>query len=113
MSVHDFRSHLRDAVEKVVEDHVPLRVRRPGGQDFVVVSAEDWEREQETLYVLQNKSLMEQIERSLKNRLSSNAALSVRIVDEQQVNPNAKLATQSDHLSNLDEGQRLPHRRDE
>jgi antitoxin YefM len=30
------------------------------------VSAEDWEREQETLYVLQNKSLMEQIERSLK-----------------------------------------------
>jgi len=34
--------------------------------NFVVVSAEDWEREQETLYVLQNKSLMEQIERSLK-----------------------------------------------
>ena len=33
------------------------------GQDFIV-SAEDWE--QETLYVLQNKSLMEQIERSLK-----------------------------------------------
>jgi len=31
-----------------------------------VVSAEDWEREQETLYILQNKSLMEQIERSLK-----------------------------------------------
>ena len=31
-----------------------------------MVSAEDWEREQETLYVLQNKSLMEQIERSLK-----------------------------------------------
>jgi antitoxin YefM len=66
ISVHDFRSHLRDAVEKVTEDHVPLRVKRRGGQDFVVVSAEDWEREQETLYVLQNKSLMEQIERSLK-----------------------------------------------
>ena len=66
MSVHDFRSHLRDAVEKVAEDHVPLRVKRRGGQDFVVVSAEDWEREQETLYVLQNKSLMEQIARSLK-----------------------------------------------
>jgi PHD/YefM family antitoxin component YafN of YafNO toxin-antitoxin module len=52
MSVHDFRSHLGDAVEKVVEDHVPLRVKRPGGQDFVV---------------LQNRSLMEQIERSLKS----------------------------------------------
>jgi antitoxin YefM len=32
----------------------------------VVVSAQDWEREQETLYVLQNRSLMEQIQRSLK-----------------------------------------------
>jgi antitoxin YefM len=66
ISVHEFRSHLREQVEEVVEDHVPLRVKRRGGQDFVIVSAEDWEREQETLYILQNKSLMEQIERSLK-----------------------------------------------
>jgi antitoxin YefM len=66
VSVHEFRSHLREQVEEVVEDHVPLRVKRRGGQDFVIVSAEDWEGEQETLYILQNKSLMEQIERSLK-----------------------------------------------
>ena len=66
MSAHEFRSHLREAVEGVVEDHVPLRVKRRGGQDVVVVSAEDWEREQETLFVLQNKSLMAQLERSLK-----------------------------------------------
>jgi antitoxin YefM len=64
ISVHEFRSHLREAVEEVTENHVPLRVKCRGGQDFVVVSAEDWEREQETLYVLQNKSLMERIERS-------------------------------------------------
>lgn len=57
---------MREAVEEVVQDHVPLRVKRRGGQDFVVVSAEDWEREQETLYVLENRSLMEQIERSQK-----------------------------------------------
>jgi antitoxin YefM len=31
-----------------------------------LVSAEDWDREQETLHVLQSRSLMEQIERSLK-----------------------------------------------
>jgi antitoxin YefM len=66
ISVHDFQSHLKDAVEQVVADHVPLRVKRRGGADFVVVSAEDWERERETLYILQNKSLMAQIERSLK-----------------------------------------------
>ena len=39
--------------------------RRNGG-DFVVTSVEDWEREQETLYVLQNGDLMTQIEESLK-----------------------------------------------
>jgi antitoxin YefM len=66
MSAQEFRSHLHEAVEAVVEDRVPLRVRQPDGQDFVVVSAEDWDREQETLYVLQNRSLLEQIERSLK-----------------------------------------------
>jgi antitoxin YefM len=66
MSAYEFRIHLREAVEAVVGDHIPLRVRQPDGRDFVVVSAEDWNQEQETLYVLQNKSLMEQIGRSLK-----------------------------------------------
>jgi antitoxin YefM len=66
MTVKDFQSHLDSAVGRVIEDHVPLRVTGQTGKDFVVVSAEDWEREQETLYVLQNRSLMEQIERSLK-----------------------------------------------
>lgn len=49
----------------MAEAHVPLRVKRRGDRNFVIVSAVDWEREQETLYVLQNKSLMVQIERSL------------------------------------------------
>lgn len=66
MSVNEFRNQLKTAVEGVIEDHVPLRVTRRGGDDFVVVSAEDWDREQETLYVLQNRSLMQQIGRSLK-----------------------------------------------
>jgi len=42
ISVHEFRSHLRETVEEVMGDHVPLRVKRRGGGDFVVVSAEDW-----------------------------------------------------------------------
>jgi antitoxin YefM len=68
MSVNQFRSRLRAAVEGVLHDHDPLRVTRRGGADFVVVSAEDWERERETLYVLENRSLMQQIARSLKTQ---------------------------------------------
>jgi antitoxin YefM len=35
----------------------------------VVISAEDWEREQETLYVLQNSSLMKQIAESISTHV--------------------------------------------
>lgn len=64
ISVNQFRSKLKEAVEGVLSDHEPLRVTRRGGADFVVVGAEDWERERETLYVLENRSLMPQIARS-------------------------------------------------
>ena len=34
--------------------------------DFIVIGAEDWEREQETLFVLRNTSLMGQIAASMR-----------------------------------------------
>ncbi|WOG28089.1 type II toxin-antitoxin system Phd/YefM family antitoxin [Endozoicomonas sp. 8E] len=61
VSVNQFRGNLKSFVEKVVDNRIPLKVTRRGGEDFVVISADDWEREQETLYVLQNSSLMQQI----------------------------------------------------
>ena len=60
-TVNKFRDSLKSYVEQVVSQHIPLRVTRRTGSDFVVMSAEDWERDQETLYVLQNASLMRQI----------------------------------------------------
>ena len=61
ISVNKFRENLKSFVEHVVTEHVPLKVTRRNGDDFVVLSADDWEREQETLYVLQNNDLMKQI----------------------------------------------------
>ncbi len=66
ISVNKFRENLKSCVEGVIDTHTPLKVTRRSGHDFVVVSAEDWEREQETLYVLQNNSLMQQIADSLR-----------------------------------------------
>ncbi|SDX89293.1 antitoxin YefM [Allochromatium warmingii] len=60
-TVNTFQNNLKSFVEQVVNQHIPLRVIRRTGSDFVVMSAEDWERDQETLYVLQNTSLMRQI----------------------------------------------------
>jgi antitoxin YefM len=64
VSVNQFREKLKHCVERVIQEHQPLKVTRRNGEDFVVISAEDWERERETLYVLQNQSLMQQIAES-------------------------------------------------
>ena len=61
ISVNKFRDNLKRFVEQVISEHLPLKVTRRSGEDFVVLSADDWEREQETLYVLQNNDLMKQI----------------------------------------------------
>jgi len=66
LSVNNFRANIKKFVDQSIAEHRPIRVRRRAGKDFVVISAEDWEREQETLYVLQNSSLMNQIAESLK-----------------------------------------------
>ena len=63
-TVNKFRDSLKSFVEQVVSQHMPLRVTRRNGADFVVMSAEDWDRDQETLYVLQNSNLMQQIAES-------------------------------------------------
>ena len=65
ISVNQFRDNLKTYVEKTVSEHEPIKVTRRAGDDFIVISADDWEREQETLYVLQNSSLMKQISESM------------------------------------------------
>lgn len=71
ISVNKFRENLKSFVEQVISQHMPIKVTRRAGEDFVVVSAEDWEREQETLYVLQNSELMKQIAASTATHASN------------------------------------------
>lgn len=66
ISVNQFRDNLKAYVEKTVSEHVPIKVTRRAGDDFVIMSAEDWEREQETLHILQNTSLMKQLADSME-----------------------------------------------
>lgn len=66
VSVNQFRSNMKNFVEQAASEHEPLKVTRRSGGDFIVMSAEDWERGQETLFVLQNSSLMKQISESAR-----------------------------------------------
>jgi len=65
LSVNKFRANIKSYVDQAISEHEPIKVRRRAGRDFIVLSAEDWEQEQETLYVLQNSSLMKQIAESI------------------------------------------------
>ena len=65
LSVNQFRANLKYHVDKTIDNHEALTINRKNGDAFVVMSLEDYNREQETLYVLENNSLMKQIESSL------------------------------------------------
>lgn len=67
VSVNQFRDKLKNFVENVVNRHAPLRVTMRSGASFVIMSEDDWKREQETLYVLQNSILMNQHPDSLES----------------------------------------------
>ena len=69
LSVNNFRANLKRSVEEVINNHEPLKVTRREGKEFVVISLEDWQRDQETLYVLQNNLLMKQISESMKTHI--------------------------------------------
>ena len=71
ISVNQFRDNLKTYVEQTVSEHEPIKVTRRAGEDFIVISADDWEREQETLHILQSSSLMKQIAESMSTHESS------------------------------------------
>lgn len=64
ISFNKFKANINEIADKVIDDHQAIRIKRQSGADFVVISAEDWEREQETMFVLGNQSLIRQIAES-------------------------------------------------
>lgn len=66
ITVNKFKENLNYFLEQVLSQHIPLKIKNEKGADFIIINAKDWEREQETLYILQNNSLMQQILESSK-----------------------------------------------
>ncbi len=66
LSINEFRTNIKTYVDMTISTHEPLKVTRRNGGDFVLMSLEDYERERETLYVLQNSSLMSQVLKSIE-----------------------------------------------
>jgi len=65
ITINQFRNNLQDLIKQVINQHIPIKITNQDGEDFIVISAEDWEQQQETLFVLQNSNLMKQISHSM------------------------------------------------
>ena len=56
ISINQFTKDLQIFLKQVIQQHIPIKITNQDGGTFVVVSAEDWEQQQETLFVLQNST---------------------------------------------------------
>lgn len=70
-----FREHLKAAVDEVVANHDVLRVTRRRGEDFVVVSASDWQAIVETLHLNQVPGLVDSIQEAATESLRQGVKL--------------------------------------
>ncbi len=70
-----FRQHLKKNVDQVIESHDVLHVTRRSGEDFVVLSAEDWHAIEETIYLNQVSGLVESIHRAAKEPIEKGTPL--------------------------------------
>ncbi|EGJ28618.1 MULTISPECIES: type II toxin-antitoxin system Phd/YefM family antitoxin [Moorena] len=62
--IKQFKTNIQDFIKQVINHHTTLKITDPNQGYFIIISAEDLEQQQETLYVLQNSHLMEQINHS-------------------------------------------------
>jgi antitoxin YefM len=71
ISASEARSRLFPLIQQVNDDHVPVRITSKGG-DAVLMSAEDYDSWQETIYLLRSpanaRRLMEAIARDKESR---------------------------------------------
>ena len=75
MSYSSFRGKLASVLDYISNNSAVVKITRQNGKAAVVMSLEDWERDQETLYVLQNKPLMRQIAASFKTHQANNGRI--------------------------------------
>lgn len=87
ISINQFTNNIQDFIKQVIEQHTPLKITSQNGEDFIIISAEDWEQQKETLFVLQNSELMQQI----KDSLATHSQNKGYILNQEQLNENLNI----------------------
>jgi antitoxin YefM len=61
LTYSDTRAHLKEVMDRVVEDRAPVVVTRKRGESVVMVSLADWNAMEETLHLMSSPANAERI----------------------------------------------------
>jgi len=66
LSYSELRANLKDAIDRAVNDHEPIVVKRARGGDAVLISREDFDGLMETAYLLRSPANAKQLREAMK-----------------------------------------------
>jgi antitoxin YefM len=78
-TVSKLRKNLREEVQRCADSHQALRVTQSNGEDFVILSAADWQAIEETLFLNQIPGMVASIQAAAAEPLT----LATRLEDLQ------------------------------
>ncbi len=66
VSYSELRANLKSAIDKVVNDHDPIAVKRAKGGDAVLLARDDYDSLMETAYLLRSPTNAKQLRAAMK-----------------------------------------------
>ena len=66
VSYSELRANLKSAIDKVVNDHDPIAVKRAKGGDAVLLARDDYDSLMETAYLLRSPANAKQLRAAMK-----------------------------------------------
>lgn len=75
------RNNLKEIMTTSMENHEPVIIKRPHGNDMILLSLRDYEALKETVYLLGNEANAKHLRRSLDN-LNTGKIVSKPLIDE-------------------------------
>ncbi|HZZ12617.1 MAG TPA: type II toxin-antitoxin system prevent-host-death family antitoxin [Paraburkholderia sp.] len=87
LTYSEARAGFKQAMDDVCRDHTPMLITRQSGENVVMVSLEDFNAMQETLYLLSSSKNAQRLAKSIAQLNANGAAPRELLTDEQTEKP--------------------------